>query len=509
MSSLQRLLMRLRSHPVAAVVAAAVVAGGAAGCGAAAASGGSAAPGSATVTVRSSTIGKPIPQGFVGVSLEVRGVESYTGTDPHNVNPVLEQLIRNLSPGGRPVIRLGGDTADWSWYPIPGKSRPLGVRYDLSPTWIAIVKALAAATNAQVIAGVNFEVNSTQVAGAEAHALVSGLGPYLQALALGNEPELYAGIPWYIINHVRYYGRQQPWTFSAFTADYSKLASALPHNIPLAGPDMGGPVWEPDLGAFLAAEPRVRTATIHRYPLKQCTPTPKATIPELVSASSTSGLANGLSGLVHASHAHGVAFRLDETNSVSCGGEGGVSNTFASSLWALDEMFQLAKVGVDGVNVHSKLGTANALWVFKQSGTNWSGYVTPDYYGLLAFVQAAPTGSQLLKVTGNNSWPIDVFATRASDGTERVVMINLSASKPYNVTVKGVTGAAAGTVSRLTAPSLGATGRVSLGGQSFGSSTTTGQLTGSPSTTTVSASGGAYKVSVPAASAAILTLPAH
>ena len=57
--------------------------------------------------------------------------------------------------------------------------------------------------------------------------------------------------------------------------------------------------------------------------------------------------------------------------------------------------------------------------------------------------------------------------------------------------------------------SLGATGRVSLGGQSFGSSTTTGQLTGSPSTTTVSVSGGAYKVSVPAASAAILTLPAR
>ncbi len=294
MGSLRRLLMRLRSHPVAALAAAAVVVGGAGG-GIVAASSSSATAGSATVTVSSSRIGKPIPQGFVGVSLEVRGVESYTGTDPNNVNPVLEQLIRNLSPGGRPVIRLGGDTADWSWYPIPGKSRPLGVRYDLSKTWLSIVRGLAAATNAQVIAGVNFEVNSTQVAGAEARALASGLGPYLQALELGNEPELYAGIPWYIINHVRYYGRPQPWTFSTFISDYSKLAGALPH-VPLAGPDMGGPVWEPYLGTFLKDEPRVKTATIHRYPLKQCTPTPKATIPELVSASSTSGLANGLSG---------------------------------------------------------------------------------------------------------------------------------------------------------------------------------------------------------------------
>jgi hypothetical protein len=508
MGSLRPLLMRLRSHPVAALVAAAVVIGGAGG-GVVAATGGTAASTTpVTVTVGSTAVSQPVSPGFVGLSLEVRGVESLTGTDPHNVNPVLEQLIRNLSPGSRPTIRLGGDTADWSWYPIPGHGRPLGVRYDLSKTWLAVVRALAAATNAQLIAAVNFEVDSTSVAGAEAHALASGLGPYLHELALGNEPELYAGIPWFIINHKRYYGRTQPWTFSRFISDYSKLAGALPRNIPLAGPDMGGPVWEPELGAFLSAEPRVRTATIHRYPLKQCTPTPKATIPELLSQGATSGLAAGLKNLIHMAHAHHVAFRLDETNSVSCGGEPGVSNTFASSLWALDEMFQLAKAGVDGVNVHSKLGTANALWVFSQSGTHWSGYVTPDYYGLLAFAQAAPTGAQLLKVTGAG-WPIDVFATRASDGTERVVMVNLSAGRSYAVTVHAGPGTATGALARLTAPSLGATGHVTLGGQSFGAHTSSGLLGGTPQTTPVSPSHGAYKVSVPAASAAILTLPAH
>ena len=37
---------------------------------------------------------------------------------------MLEQLVRNLDPGQRPVLRLGGDTGDWSWYPIAHMPRP-------------------------------------------------------------------------------------------------------------------------------------------------------------------------------------------------------------------------------------------------------------------------------------------------------------------------------------------------------------------------------------------------
>ncbi|HWE34850.1 MAG TPA: glycosyl hydrolase family 79 C-terminal domain-containing protein [Solirubrobacteraceae bacterium] len=529
--------MRLRSQPVAVLVAAAVVVGGA-GCGSAAATSSSAAsgsgaadatsssaapgsgaadatsssaaPGSATVTVDGSAKGKAVPSGFVGLSLEIRGVESFTGTDPSHVNPVLEQLIRNLSPGQRPSIRLGGDSTDWTWYPIPGMARPLGVRATLTKGWVQVVKSLAAAVDARLIIGLNFEVNSSKVVGAEAHAFVSGIGSHwLQALALGNEPELYSGVTWFSLNHVRYYGRTHSWNFPAYVSNYSAVARAIPKSVALAGPDVGGPSWFPYLGSFLKSEPRVRLATIHRYPLKQCTPTPKATISELLSRGSTSGLASGLVSMVRAAHAHGVPFQLDETNSVSCGGEPGVSNTFASSLWSLDEMFQLVNAGVDGVDVHSKLGSANALWVFTQKGNTWTANVNPDYYGFLAFAQAAPAGARLLPVSSGDSWPLNVFATRGTDGTERIVIINMSAHKPYNVTVKGGTGAAAGTVSRLSAPSLGATGHVTLGGQSFASQTPTGLLTGTPSTSSVDLAGGAYKVSVPAASAAIVTLPAH
>ena len=51
-----------------------------------------------------------VDSGFLGLSFEIRGMAGYTGDDPKAVNPVFEQLIRNLDPGQRPVLRLGGSS---------------------------------------------------------------------------------------------------------------------------------------------------------------------------------------------------------------------------------------------------------------------------------------------------------------------------------------------------------------------------------------------------------------
>jgi hypothetical protein len=65
---------------------------------------------------------------------------------------------------------------------------------------------------------------------------------------------------------------------------------------------------------------------------------------------------------------------------------------------------------------------------------------------------------------------------------------------------------ATASVERLLAPRLGATAGVTLGGQSFGAVTTTGQLAGTPQLAMVKPRGGAYTVSLPAGSAALLTV---
>ena len=92
-------------------------------------------------------------------------------------------------------------------------------------------------------------------------------------------------------------------------------------------------------------------------------------------------------------HARGVQFRVDELNSAAlagCPARPGVSNTFASALWMVDALFNLASVGVDGVNVHTLPGAGYELFTFRRTRAGWQAFVHPDYYGLLMFAQALP-----------------------------------------------------------------------------------------------------------------------
>jgi hypothetical protein len=67
-------------------------------------------------------------------------------------------------------------------------------------------------------------------------------------------------------------------------------------------------------------------------------------------------------------------------------------------------------------------------------------------------------------------------------------------------------GSSSATVEELTAPSVDATGGMTLGGQSFGGQTATGVLAGQAQTTAVDPFLGLYSVTVPAGSATLLTL---
>ncbi len=133
-------------------------------------------PTETVLTVGVATAGPAIPAGFVGLSMEFRALEAYAGQDPRAINPVFEQLIRNLAPGQQPVLRIGGDSTDWTWWPVPRTVRPPGVKYVLTQRWLQVTRALSTALDAELILGVNLEANSRRVATAEAHALLDGIG---------------------------------------------------------------------------------------------------------------------------------------------------------------------------------------------------------------------------------------------------------------------------------------------------------------------------------------------
>ena len=451
----------------------------------------------------------------MGLSIEYPAVTAYAGSHPLAINPVFEQLLRNLAPNQRPVLRIGGDSTDHTWWPVSHLVRPRGVTYSISSRWLAVARALADGTGARLILGVNLEANQPLIAAAEARALLSGIGfRSLLALELGNEPNWYATLPWYRNSGGRLvFGRQRTYDLRAFGAEFSALRKRLPR-VALAGPAVGALPWLQNLRSFLGAEPTLRVVTLHRYPLNRCFTTPGSakypTVANMLSSTASRGFAAGIGRYVAIAHQRGDTFRIDEMNSVACGGKAGVSDTFASALWALDALIAVARSGADGVNIHTFPHARYGLFTFQRAGAAWSAFVRPEYYGLLMFAQAAPPGARLLSVTRIGTPEVRAWATRGADGTTRLVLINNDVRHSHVVSVRLPEQVPIVTLERLTAPSAWARSGVALGGRSYGAQTQTGNLAGARLNQQLTPGPGGYLVTLPAASAGMLTVsPSH
>ena len=470
------------------------------------------------VTVSPRVISQPVGPGFLGFSIEFQALRKYTGLNPNAVNPVFESLVQGLAAGAPPVIRIGGESADVTWLPTPGIPKPPGVSFNLTPSWLATTRTLATSLGAQLIFGLNLAGNNPALAAAEARAVLRQIGrDRVQAFEIGNEPNLFNVIPWYHNAAGKPITARGPgYGFSSFASDFERSSRALPP-VPLAGPAYGigpsstkGP-WISHLPGFIDAHPRLRIVTLHRYPLRNCSVGPSSqqypTIAHLLARFSSQGLASGIAADVAVSHRRGRQFRLDELNSVACRGKSGVSDTFASSLWALDVLFNLARVGVDGVNFHTLPSAAYQLFSFSRVNGRWRAFVRPVYYGALMFAQAAPPGSRLLAVNSTAAGRVSAWAALAPDRRLSVVLINkgLRAARTVGVKPPGGTSGTP-TLEWMRAPSIRSRSGVTIGGRTFGPQTFTGSLP-TPTTSPLPAAGGEYRLKLPPASAAVLTFP--
>jgi hypothetical protein len=450
----------------------------------------------------------PLGSGFVGVSMEycdlLPGIveSATTAGGPPLASPVLTALIAGLAPGQRPVLRLGGDSTDhgyWNASALPARSPrhcPFR-RYALGPGMVSAIDELAHSLDAKLILGLNLRAHDASLAATEAGQLVRTLGQPARALdpgfgafdsasqsslidafEIGNEPDLY---PLYSSTggFDRYLKDFSAW---AVTARATAGTAAV-----VAGPSLGrvGLPWITGPNAanwqrFIAAQAAPRLLTFHFYPLLKhaCPGVMCPSIANLLSDGASAGLAQQVAPFVAAAPAT-ARVRVDEMNSVTGEGAPGVSNTFASALWALDTLFQFDAAGVTGVNVQTIPGASYALFDPLANGF-WS--VRPEYYGLKLFAQASPPGSQLLSVSGAVPG-VKLWATRASNGRIRIVLIN-KVPAPRRVVLAGAaTGGQAFTIERLLAPSnadargcrppyahtgLCATSGIQLGGRSFG-----------------------------------------
>lgn len=460
---------------------------------------------SVVVSVGNAAVGPQIPAGFVGLATTYFALEKLTGSNPAALDQPFEQVLSNLASSGSLSLRIGGDSGDWTWWPMAGVKRPPWVRFSLSPAWARVAKNLATAVKAKLILGINLEGDNRQITEHELLELKSHIGlSRIRALEVGNEPELYSKYPFYHEGTKAVRGRPRSYQAAAIVSDWDWMVAGLTTGVPLAGPGFTSFNGLADEAPLLRSTKRLSLLTVHSYPLKslRCDGNRPLQESQLFEPSSLQTLAGAAQAWTQVAGRYGVPLRVDEMNSVTCGGVANYSDSLGPALWALNILPMYAQAGVSGVNFDTVPGSLQSLISAIHTSSGWSVEVQPEYYGLLAFAQLTPVGSRLLPISTLPTGML-VWADRTPAKETHIVVTNVTGKKQVvSLKATGVSGTA--TVTRLQAPGgLSATQGVTLGGQIVLPGT--GRLVGNPASTTISAKNGHYIVTVPSGSAAIVT----
>jgi hypothetical protein len=460
------------------------------------------------LTVGRYAAGPPIRAGFVGITTEFWDMFKEAGTSPAAPDTPFEHALENLAPGGGFDLRIGGDTTDWTWWPVPGMAQPPWARWTLTPAWMAVAQKLLEDLHAHLIIGINMEADNPVVAATEVNAIESGIGPSVPTtFELGNEPELYPKWPFYITKSKQtIYGRPASYSFSQIATEWDTLAKSL-GAVRLAGPSYSSFRALPYVEQFLHVNPGVSLLTMHTYALtpKNCQKGGQLQESSLFDPSSLQNLAGAVGTWARLSSHAKVALRVDEINAVTCGGLANFSDTLGPSLWALNVLPLYAQTGVSGVNFETRPNTAQNLIQPTATASGWQVTVQPEYYGMLAFAQLTPPGSRIL---GVSTMPNGVlaWAVKTPEHTVNVVVTNVT-NIAQHVAIQPAGAKGTATTEVLSSPGgLAATTGVTLGGQTI--SPQTGQLTGPPVRARITPHDGIYDITVAPASAKILSVSA-
>jgi hypothetical protein len=433
-----------------------------------------------------------IPPNFMGLSMYWNFPSGILGQASTGANLPYQALLNNLTAyytAPLPIRVLGDD------------SQTSNIQADVEP-----LVELAQAVNVDYILGVDLWNDNLSIAEAEASTWMNGIpNDLILAFEIGNEPNVYP------VNGAR----PTTYVYANYLPEYQQWAqgiqSSTGSNFGIMGPSYGvenahvRTTWIAGAqSSFASGAMNPTIVSQHHYV------NGPGTYPAdyLLLPASTTSMLGDFSAYSASAHQAGSAFRLGEMNSIWNGGVAGISNTFSAALWSIDEMFNVANIGVDGVNWHSSQGTSYQLFQFNLniSGgmtTYTVAQVNPLYYGLLVFAQMAGRGAKLLPVTTTTTANVSIWATVDNTSTAHLVVINKDEQATGNVQIT-LPGYTTGTVRFLSAANYSATNGVTLGGQTF-DGTPDGTIQGQLATTTISAQNGVFTLpNMPITSAAVI-----
>ncbi len=450
-----------------------------------------------------------VPPSFFGLSAE------YNELPVYERSPTLFDRFMSLvrpQDGSRLLLRIGGKSADDAYWETPRGKAPHWV-FELGPPWLKQVAELTRRDHLGVMLDLNLAVHSPDMAAAFARAANAALPRRaLVGLAVGNEPDLYHHQTHLDLERVPTTMPSTPphwpetYTTSEYRSDFRAYAKALRAAVPgvaLEGPDITSstPKWVSaisDLGAFTP-----QLITMHRYAFSTCYPPSSPfypTVPKLLTQGATVGLATRLERALSIAESHEIPLRITELNSISCGGNRGVANSFATALWAPDALFELMAGGVVGVNWHIRPHLLNAPFHLRSSGFK----AEPELYGLALFARMIGPGSELLAVAAPSfdSDQLKVWAVRSKRYLS-VLLINKGAHRVVTQLKLAGRFRGAAKVQRLTAPRIDAENGVRLDGQWIGPDS---RWHGRRQTLSVPGSAGVYRLAVSRYSAELVQL---
>jgi hypothetical protein len=411
--------------------------------------------GPVTVAIDPFDPGRPVPQRFLGLSFEAAAL-GQLAQYAHRGD--LVGLLRSLGPG---TLRFGGITADqnvaWTDAATP---RPAWASSVIGPAQLRAIGVLARRSGWRILLTVGLAHYEPTAAAREVAAAHRALGPYLAAVEIGNEPNAYG-------NHGL---RELPWIAQGYeeeVSSYREAIAALTPGVPIAGPDVSGSGAFSEWGGEEALAQTPALLTGHHYPLG-CAHTPAPSIEALLSSATRGSEARSLETYMSVARSNGVPLGIDETNTVSCGGVTGVSDTFASALWASGYITQAMAASIN----------------LQGNPTNCAGYTPlcapnptalaegelraqPEWYALL--LTRSLVGYRPLPTTISAVGSPDLVAASFS-GPEHSLKVVLADDEPAGTSPLALqlevgAGMGAASILRLTAPSQSATGGVRLAGR--------------------------------------------
>ncbi len=439
-------------------------------------------------------LGGAVPEDFLGLSFELSSVPELAG---YSSRGDLVSLLRSLGDG---VMRFGGISADTETAWLTEGAAPAWAHSTIGPEQLAGIAGLAHATGWRVLLTVNLGHDEPAAAAQEARTAQSLLGASLEGIAIGNEPDRYVadGL------------RSTPWSFADYlteVAAYRAAIAAAAPGVQIVGPDASSSALSVTWVTDTASGEHPALLTEHYYPLTRCqayAPTLGDLLSPLTRAHETVFLAQ----LAAAAHASGIPLRMAETNSVSCRGQPGVSNVFASALWATDYLARAMTSGVVGINFHDLIGEPDSysplVAADPQQLAAGALHANPEWYALL--LARSLLGDQPIRTNvaaGDQTLTAAAFAS--SSGNLHIVLVNFQPTGAAQrvVRLRLPRPFRAGPILRLSAPGLRAKIGVRLGGRAVAGS---GAWHAAAALPRVSGSPGSLELKMAAGSAALVTL---